>query len=376
MAFRALLVTRDNQAAEVLAPVLHNLGLMVECCGYSDAVCLVTEQRFQAVLVDFDDPHSATLVLQNTSSVSENHPITVALLSDKDKVRNVFGAGANFVLYKPLSAEQAETTLRAATALIKNERRSSFRVPIQVAVRLRLDSSDGPAEIEGILLDLSDSGMDVLAARPLYQGSSLHARFTLPDSPSEFEVMGDVAWANPNGESGVRFTGTPDSVRAALRCWLRENSQAATPGAAEAVADCKLTDLSLGGCYIETAAPFPERTQVMLTLRVDGEELQAQGLVRVMHLSRGMGIEFAADASQPSRETENFIQFLTSRPGIRPALMVSPHTRDAEQDVYGTQSHDVDDPLLDLLRNHESFSEEVFLEALRSQRNAEFVPAK
>src|SRR5713101_5323875 len=193
MAFRALLVTKDDQAAEVLAPVLHDFGLMVQCCGYSDAVCLVTEQRFQAVLVDFDDPHSATLVLENASSASENHPITVALLSDKDKVRNVFGAGANFVLYKPLSAAQAETTLRAATALIKRERRSSFRVPIQVAVKLQLENGGGPAEIEGILLDLSDNGMDVLAAQPLYPGGSLRARFTLPDSPAEFEVLGEVA---------------------------------------------------------------------------------------------------------------------------------------------------------------------------------------
>src|SRR5579863_9125201 len=148
MAFRALLVTKDDQAAEVLAPVLHDFGLMSQRCGYSDAVCLVTEQRFQVVLVDFDDPHSAALVLQNTSNVSENRPITVALLSDKDKVRKVFGAGANFVLYKPLSADQAETTLGAVTALIKSERRSCFRVPIQVAVKLQLESGDDPTEIE------------------------------------------------------------------------------------------------------------------------------------------------------------------------------------------------------------------------------------
>src|SRR5438132_6514973 len=120
MSFRALLVTKDDQAAEVLTPVLSNFGLSAHCCGYSSAVCLVTEQKFQAVLVDFDDPHSAALVLQNVSSAPfEKHAVTVALLSDKAKVRNVFGAGANFVLYKLVNTEQAESTLRAATALIK-----------------------------------------------------------------------------------------------------------------------------------------------------------------------------------------------------------------------------------------------------------------
>lgn len=373
MTYRALLVTKDDQAAAVLAPVLQDSGLRVQCCGYSDAVCLVTEQRFQAVLVDFDDPHSATLVLQNTTSVSENRPITVALLSDKNKVRNVFGAGANFVLYKPLSREQAATTLRAATALIKSERRSSSRGPVQVAVKIRIENGENPAEFDGILLDLSDSGMDVLGAQSLYPSARVRARFTLPSWPAEFEVMGEVAWANPNGESGVRFTDTPDGVMAALRTWLRENSRAEPAPEPQAVADCRLTDLSIGGCYIETASPFPEHTQVALTLLADGVELEARGLVRVMHPSRGMGIEFAAEVSGGRTQTERFIQFLASRPGVTPQLTVAPRLIEAEPDAYGERDHELADPLLDLLRNHESLSEEMFLEELHRQRSAEFV---
>jgi len=46
-----------------------------------------------------------------------------------------FGAGANFVLYKPISVSQAQASLRAATALLKRERRRAFRVPVQVPVR-------------------------------------------------------------------------------------------------------------------------------------------------------------------------------------------------------------------------------------------------
>ena len=87
MSFRALLVTKDDQAAEIVAPVLAGLGLAVECCGYSDAVCLVSEQKFQAVLVDYDDPHSAAVIFQNISnSAFDNHPVTVALLRDRNKV--------------------------------------------------------------------------------------------------------------------------------------------------------------------------------------------------------------------------------------------------------------------------------------------------
>lgn len=372
MSFRALLVTKDDQATEILTPVLSNFGLGVQCCGYSDAVCLVTEQKFQAVLVDFDDPHSAALVLQNLASAPfQTNTVTVALLSEKNRVRNAFGAGANFVLYKPLSTMQAVSTLRAATALIKRERRSAFRVPIQVAVRLSMQSQGGSSDIDGILLDLSETGMDVLASQPLYPLAHLDARFTLPNSPSEIELSGEVAWANPNGESGVRFRETPESLRAALQCWLAENIKSVHIEP-ETVPDCKLTDLSVGGCYIETASPFPERTQVNLILRAEGAELKAPGLVRVMHPSRGMGVEFSVRTDDQRRQTEELIQFLTSRPGIQPQLGVAPQSLLSAED-HGGHNDSFDDPLLDLLRNHESFSEEMFLQALRSQRSDEFL---
>lgn len=377
MSFRALLVTKDDQAAEVLAPILSNFGLSPQCCGYTDAVCVVSEQKFQAVLVDYDDPHSAAIIFQNLSTATfENHPVTIALLRDKNKVRHVFGAGAHFVLYKPVASEQAEATLRAATAIMKRERRTAFRVPIQVAVRLRLDSADSPAEMEGILLDLSESGMDVLAPQPLYPSGRLQARFTLPNSPAEFEVTGDVAWANPNGESGVRFVEVPEAMRAALQCWMLENHQQVASEEPHPVGNCELTDLSLGGCYIRTASPFPERTHVLLILRADGVELQAEGLVRVMHPSVGMGVEFANRTAEQRRQTEGFIQFLTARPGVQPQLLVSPQALAAEQHALCATSDDVEDPLLELLRNHESFSEEMFLQALRSQRGAEFVESE
>ena len=377
MSFRALLVTKDDQAAETLTPVLSNFGLTTQCCGYSDAVCLVTEQKFQAVVVDFDDPHSAALVLQNLATTPfQAHAVSVALLSDKSKVRNVFGAGANFALYKPLDERQAVTTLRAAAALIKRERRTSFRVPIQVAVRLAFENGEGAAaEIEGILLDLSETGMDVLAAQPLYPSARLTATFLLPNAPAEFELTGEIAWANPNGECGVHFRDIPQTIQGALQWWLAQNARPSAPMDPEGLADCRLTDLSLGGCYMETASPFPERTEVVLILSADGVEFRTHGRVLVMHPARGMGIEFAMCTAAQRKQTEEFINFLTCRPGVEPALRVVPQALKADEDAAQVSDFDseMEDPLLDLLRNHHSFSEEMFLEALRSQRSGDFV---
>jgi CheY-like chemotaxis protein/Tfp pilus assembly protein PilZ len=356
----------------VLTPVLSGFGVGVECCGYPDALVRLTEQKFDAVIVDYDDPHSAALVLQNAYQASSgNSAVTVALLCDKTKVRNVFGAGANFVLYKPISEQQAQASLRAATALIKRERRRSFRVPVQVPVQLQVQN--GP-EMEGILLDLSEDGMDVLAAQPLCPSATILAHFVLPDNANEIEVRGEVAWANPNGQSGVRFVDLSDQLRGGLKGWVAANAPELPPEDPEPVSQCKLTDLSLGGCYVETESPFPERAGILLCLRVADVEVQAEGLVRVMHPGAGMGIEFASRTAQQREQVENFIGLLSSRPGTLPELLITPRALaagDSYADSRKPGAHEPDDSLLELLRSHESLSQDDFLQELRKQRSSE-----
>jgi CheY-like chemotaxis protein len=374
MTFHALLVSKDEEAAGVLTPLLSRCGVTVACCGYPEALCRLTEEKFDSVIVDFDDPHSASLVLQNASQVTSGvKAVTVALLSDKTKVRNVFGAGANFILYKPISVEQAEASLRAATALIKRERRRSFRVPVQVPIQLQVENG---TPLEGILLDLSEDGMDVLAAQPLCPGARISAQFNLPDGNTEIQGSGEIAWASPNGQAGVRFIDLPDNLRATLKTWVAANAPEIPPPDPEPVSQCTLTDLSLGGCYVETESPFPERSGITLCLNAEDIEVQAEGTVRVMHPGFGMGIEFAARTTDERAQVARFIGFLTSRPGTLPALLITPRIL-AAGDQYNQPDplpkEELDDPLLELLRRHESLNQEEFLQKLRQQRRSEEV---
>lgn len=379
MTFQALLVCKDERATAALIPVLAGFGLSVQTCGYPDALCRLTEQKFEAVIVDYDDPHSAALVLQNAYQASSgSHTVTVALLSDKTKVRHVFGAGANFVLYKPITQPQAEAGLRAATALIKRERRRGFRVPVQLPVRLQVENG---SEMEGILLDLSEDGLDILASQPLCPSAIIHATFRLPDHDHDLELRGEVAWANPNGESGIRYTDLPDSLRQTLKTWVVANAARFLPEDPEPVSRCKLTDLSLGGCYVETESPFPERSGIVLCLSAEGMEVRADGMVRVMHPNFGMGIEFASRTAEQRQQVGTFIEFLSSRPGTLPTLLITPYALAAgnDEDYRGTVEPDSadepQDPLLDLLNRAGSLSQDEFLQELRQQRNPEEVPS-
>ncbi|MGH9498919.1 MAG: PilZ domain-containing protein [Terriglobales bacterium] len=369
MMFEALLVSKDEESAATLTGVLSGLGVETVSCGYPDGICQLTEQHFDAVIVDFDDPHSAELVMQKAlQSAPQNHVVTVALLSDKSKLRNVFGKGANFVLYKPFSTEQAEAGLRAAIVLLKRERRSSFRVPVQVPVQLKVE--DDP-ETEGILLDLSEDGLDLLAAQPVRPSAAIQVKFALPEG-TEIEARGEVAWANPNGQAGVHFLDLPESVRTILQNWVAANAPEPPPPDPDPVTQCKLTDLSVGGCYVESESPFPERSGITLTLRAVGMEVQAEGTVRVMHPAFGMGIEFMTRTAEDRAHVTEFIEFLTSRPGAMPELLITPRAQSEERHSIPTpEADEVDDPLLELLRGHESLSQEEFLHTLRQQRHSE-----
>ena len=309
MTLQALLVSKDDNASEALSRILAGFGVPVERSSDPEiAAGRLALQKFDEVIVDFDQPEGAALVLRSaTHPARGNGLVIVALISDESKVRSVFGAGAHFALNKPILVEQAKGCLRAATAILKRERRRAFRVPVQASVVL---SGAGTKEIEGILLDLSESGMDVLAAQPLCPSVVVSFRFTLPDGSAEIEAQGQVSWATPNGESGVRFLDMPETQSTILKEWLVANSPQAPADDAEIFSQGKLTDLSLGGCYVQTESPFPERALLDLCLKAAEMECHAEGLVRVMHPGFGMGIEFPWRTNEQREKVREFIQFL------------------------------------------------------------------
>lgn len=375
MTLQALLVSKDDDAADVLSRVFAGFGVAVERFSEPEiALQRLAEQRFDCLVVDFDEADTARHLLETVPNGKPGVIIPMALLSHENNVRQVLSGGAKFILRKPLAADQTAATLRAVASLLRRERRRSFRVPVQAPAQLALP---GGEPIEGIMLDLSQTGMDVLAAQPLHPAALIGVRFELPDGSGEIDSHGEIAWANPNGQSGVRFLDMPEDQVEKLKAWLLANSPDTPVEEAEPVSICKLTDLSLGGCYVETESPFPEQALVDLCLKAGEMEIHADGLVRVMHPGSGMGLEFPSHTTEQRETVAKFIEFLTSRPGTVPELLISPKSLMADPtqfDDSATPPEDrPEDPLLELLRNGYSFEREQFLAELQRQRNPEAI---
>ena len=384
MTLLALLVSSDDSASEILGRVLPASGIALE--RFSDlatAIDRLQQQRFDTLIVDFDDPDAAGQVLEEARRLNSGQaPVTVALVAEPAKARTILSNGAHFVLYKPLSDETAKAGLRAVAALLNRERRRAYRVPVQAPVEITLPDT---RKAEGILLDLSETGMDVLTAEPQAPGSLLSFRFELPDGSLEVQAHGQVAWANPNGQTGVHFLDVDESIKAQLKVWLHAAAITNGAGPEETVPHCKLTDLSLGGCYLESDSPFPERALVDLCLRTKDMAVHTEGMVRVTHPGHGMGLEFPSRTPEQRAQVGNLISFLQSCPESMPELIISPRalTADLSQfepdlelvDPTGKDltAEDMQDPLLELLRHGSSLQQDQFLEELRRQRSGESV---
>lgn len=376
MNLQALLVSTDDSVADVLGRVLPTFGMVMDRSSDPETtMARIQAQRFDALIVDFDDQDAAGEVLRQAKKIGAA-PLGIALVADSTKVRDILSGGAHFVLYKPLSEEAAKAGLRPAAALLTRERRRAFRVPVQAPVEIALPNG---RKLDGILLDLSETGMDVLTAEAQAAGSLLGFNFQLPDGGPKLEAHGEVAWANPNGQTGVHFVDVPEPVSAELKTWLKAAAAAAGAGADDAVPHCKLTDLSLGGCYVETDAPFPERALIDLCLKTEELEVHTEGMVRVTHPGHGMGVEFPSRTPEQRAQVGNLISFLRNCPAVAPELIISPRALVAdltqfEPDDQPLESADeLDDPLLELLRRGTSLQQDEFLGELRHQRSPEDV---
>ena len=374
MNLQALLVSSDDAAADILGRVLSSFDIAMDRSSDPETtLSRMQQQKFDALIVDFDDSEAAEAVLRHAKNLGSG-PVSIALVADTEKVRAILSGGAHFVLYKPLTEDAAKAGLRAAAALLSRERRRAFRVPVQAPVEITLPDA---RQVDGILLDLSETGMDVLTAEAQVGGSLLGFHFQVPDGALEMEGHGQVAWANANGQTGVQFLDLSESLAASLKAWVRAAAASNGSAADEAVPHCKLTDLSLGGCYVETSAPFPERALVDFCLKTKELEVHTEGMVRVMHPGLGMGVEFPSRTLEQRQHVGSLIDFLRSSPDAMPELSISPRALVADltqfeaADKPANGGDEMEDPLVELLRRGTSLQQEDFLAELLRQRNPE-----
>ena len=124
MSYKALLFCPDEKTSRLVTQVLSELDFIVERAGETFAtVKKLSNEHFDALIVDIENEQDASLVFKGARSSSSNHSsLYVAVVEAQAGVAKAFRIGANLVLTKPINIEQSKSTLRVARGLLrKNE---------------------------------------------------------------------------------------------------------------------------------------------------------------------------------------------------------------------------------------------------------------
>jgi DNA-binding response OmpR family regulator len=369
---QALLLSTDDKAVRVLRRVLSEIDVEVEHCPDADsALQKITRRRFEAVIVDCATQQIASAVLKGTRSAPANkRAVTVAVLEEKSgnegqaALKHAFQMGAHFVLFKPISLERTRSSFRAVRALMKRERRRHARIPISIPVEIQIDGNPDPLSLR--TADLGENGLAFKTERRKLP-PAFYLSFTIPGTSQLFSARAEVAWEG-NQIAGVRFCDVDSDYTEQLKDWIER--QLGGSDGEDAPMSCKLSDLSLNACYLQTDAPFPVRTRLQLLMKVGDHRLPVEGRVRIMHSGSGMGVEFTQSTPAQRKKVEEFIHTLVNTTGAVPDLQVTPDAIDNSAEAFSSWqlTGDEHDPLLELFHEQAEASTEVFLDLLRQQR--------
>lgn len=134
----------------------------------------------------------------------------------------------------------------------------------------------------------------------------------------------------------------------------------------------RLTDISAGACYLETATPFPAGTPVLLSIRASNSECLLDGVVRASHPQAGMGVEFTRPQDQRGRVEELIRRLMSNREVPRIFVGRKEGQRNAEATIDPVQVDAPDpespDPLRELIREAQLLPVEQFFNDLKAQR--------
>ena len=359
MTLKSLLLSSDDKTVRVLRRVLSDLEIGVEHCSNSDDVVRrITRRRFEAIIVDCCDPQASGDVLRAAKAAPVNkRALSIVLVESQVGLKGGFDMGAHFVLHKPLTVERAKSSFRAVRALMKRERRLQLRVPVQIPLECI-----GTSRYQAKTLDVCEGGMAIEFKGRRSKESVLRFRFELPGSADKFEVWGEMAWEGSADRAGVRFKDlTPDQHRA-LRNWL--SSQVPDPEPEDPPVACRLNNLSMAGCYLSTASPFPKSTRVILSVRPAGPEIRATGIVRITHAEFGMGVEFLQSSPAEKDQVREMIEALRLSESIE--IFVEPDGLDtAALDNASAFVPSTDDPLVKLFHQKADLPADAFLQQMQ-----------
>lgn len=270
----------------------------------------------------------------------------------------------------------------AASEKSQHAIRRSTRLPLEIPVRVSSLSPDFPFSEQCNTTLVNAHGCGLISPRALVHGI-----------PVRIEIVSANRYTRAQVAELVPLGGDPETWLVGLELeipgnfwgieyapsdWKIEDVPAATPKSA--VPDpakpagparrWRLTDISTGACYLESASPFAAGTPVLISVRVLDQEYLLDGVVQATHAHTGMGVTFPQSEAHRKKAEELIGQLMSNRevPKIfvgRKEGRRKPHQPNEE---LGESTGADSDPLRELVLQGSMLNADQFLHDLRAQR--------
>lgn len=193
------------------------------CLGIHGAARMVRKRKFDAIIVECDKDGVGLDVLQEVRADSLNQgTIAVGVVDDYEVMKEAFATGANFVLSKPVSPEDASRILQFTKGMIGRMVRRFLRVAVHHLSHVEIGGMNDPA----FILDLSEGGIAIQSLAPIQYGESIQLRFQLPGTQHQIQAMARVVWTDATGRIGMEFDEVSTAHREQLKTWVAKRVEA------------------------------------------------------------------------------------------------------------------------------------------------------
>jgi len=216
-----VLVSSDYATVTAVSRGVKKYGANFSLSPAADSAqdCL-SRRRFDGIFVDLDVPDALGLMTAVRKGKSNSKVVIFACVSSSKESTATLGAGANFLLLKPLTPESVALHITSAKDLMERERRRYYRHPVNLPVLLRDAGGDQRAR----MANLSEGGMAVRPAKELKHSSMIDFEFEVPFG-APVSGRGQVAWTSKEGLAGIIIHTFHGKGREHLEAWLTAREQ-------------------------------------------------------------------------------------------------------------------------------------------------------
>jgi CheY-like chemotaxis protein len=220
-----LIVCRDARCHTVLTSAIHELqGIATTTADTIAALAYVTRRKLDGIFVDMRIDGALSLIGSIRRGTSNRFAAVFACAGEHEDASRLLNAGANFVVHKPVDRDEIATVLNSASQMIETERQRYLRH--QLSLRVTLKTAAG--EQKAMTSNISRGGMAVRCMQSLDPGSAIHFVLELPIG-RPIRGRGEVAWANTDGQMGIRFYLVGEEVKTTLWQWMEQRSRPGSP---------------------------------------------------------------------------------------------------------------------------------------------------